>query len=95
MISTRRMHRIIDAKFKNDLNKVITKTFQRLYTKEIEMLLKLLPKFGAFFDGTLGTWETAPVDLELKDDAKPVCLQPYPVPSVEELVIIRLIPLSC
>ena len=31
------------------------------------------------FDGTLGTWNTTPVYLELKDNAKPMCSQPYPV----------------
>ena len=39
-----------------------------------------------FFGGTLGTCKTAPTDLELKDDAKPVCLQPYPVPSVKDAI---------
>ena len=36
------------------------------------------------FDGTLGAWNTTPVDSELKDDANPVCLQPYPVPRAHE-----------
>ena len=36
------------------------------------------------FGGTLGTWSTTPVDLKLKDDAKPVCFQPYTVPGVHE-----------
>ena len=29
-------------------------------------------------------WKTPPLDLELKDDATPVCLRPYPVPRVHE-----------
>ena len=36
------------------------------------------------FDSTLGTWKTTPVYLELKDDAKPVCLRPYPVPKLHK-----------
>ena len=36
------------------------------------------------FGGILGTWNTDPVDLELKDDVNPVCLRPYPVPRVYE-----------
>ena len=36
------------------------------------------------FDGTLGMWKTTPVDLELKDDAKPVWSRPYPVPKVQK-----------
>ena len=31
------------------------------------------------FNGTLGTWNTTPVELELKDDAKPVSSRTYPV----------------
>ena len=31
-------------------------------------LLKLLQKFEEFFDGTLGTWKTGPVDFKLKYD---------------------------
>ena len=36
------------------------------------------------FDSTLGTWSNTTVDLELKDNAKPVCSRPYPVPRVHE-----------
>ena len=35
-------------------------------------LLKLLQKFEYLFDGTLGTWKTAPVDFKLKDNVKPI-----------------------
>ena len=31
------------------------------------------------FDGTLGTWKTDQLDFELKEDADPICLRPYPV----------------
>ena len=47
-------------------------------------VLKLLQKFKEMFDGTLGTWKTDPVDFGLKEDAKPICLRPYPVPKVHE-----------
>ena len=40
--------------------------------------------FEYLFDGSLGTWNTAPMDLGLTDDAKPVCLRTYPVPRVHE-----------
>ena len=32
----------------------------------------------------LGTWNTTPLDLELKDDADPVFLRTYSVPRVHE-----------
>ena len=36
------------------------------------------------FYGTLGTWKINTVDLELKEDAKPIYLRPYPVPKAYE-----------
>ena len=41
-------------------------------------------KYEDIFDSTLGTWNTNLVYLELRDYAKPVCSQPYPVPRVHE-----------
>ena len=40
--------------------------------------------FEEFFGGILDMWETTQIDLELKDDAKPVCSLPYPVPRVHK-----------
>ena len=42
-------------------------------------LNKLLQNFEDFFDGTLGTWKTDPVDFELKENTKLICSRPYPV----------------
>ena len=68
------MRRILDDKYeKADLNNVMTEQFQHLNTKERKRLLNLLRKYEELFDGTLGTWNTTPVDLELRDDANPVC----------------------
>ena len=39
------------------------------------------------FDGTLGTWKTIQVNLELMGDVKHVCLRPYPVPKAHEAMI--------
>ena len=67
------MRRILDEKYKKvELNKVMTKQFQHLYAEEREILLYLLRIFEGLFDGSTGTWNTKPVDLELKDDEKPV-----------------------
>ena len=78
------MRRILDVKYKKaDLNEVMNKQCQKhLTATEHHALLQLLNKFEDLFDGTLGTWNTTPVYLELKDDVKPVCSQPYPVPKV-------------
>ena len=72
--SIRRMRRILDNKYeKSNLNKVMTKQCQHLNATELYRLINRLKKFEDMFDGTLGTWNTTPVDLELKDDTKPVC----------------------
>ena len=36
------------------------------------------------FNGTLGTRKTTPLELELKDYVKFVCLRPYSVPEINE-----------
>ena len=79
------MRRIIDANYeKADLNKVMTEQCQHVNTPERYRLLNILKKSEYLFDGTLGMWNTTPIDLELKDDAKPVCSRTYPVPRVHE-----------
>ena len=70
---TRRMRRILDNKYKKvDLNTVMYKQCQQLNATEHHRLLTILSKFIDLFDVTLGKWNTTPVDLELKDNAKPV-----------------------
>ena len=57
---------------------------QNLTITQRNELLKLLQKSKEFFNGTLGTWKKYPVDFELKEDAKPICLLPYPLPKLHE-----------
>ena len=84
--STERARRILDAHYeKADLKKV-TADAEHLNDKQQTKLLALLRKYEFLFDGTLGTWNTAPVDIKLKDDAKPHHARPYPVPKVHEEV---------
>ena len=59
---------------------------QHLSPNEQERLLNVLRNFEGLFGGTLGTWKTPPVDLDLKDDAIPVCSCPYPVQRVHEAI---------
>jgi Reverse transcriptase (RNA-dependent DNA polymerase). len=47
-------------------------------------LLRLLQKYEALYDGTLGKWDTDPVNIELHEDAKPVSSQYYPVPKINK-----------
>ena len=55
-----------------------------LTADEQDQLLQLLHKYASLFDGSLGTWKTSPVELELKEGAKPYHGRPYPVPMSQE-----------
>ena len=57
---------------------------QHLTMTQRNEFLKLLPKIEELFDGTLSTWKTDPVDLNLKEVAEPICLRPFPVPKVHK-----------
>ena len=60
-------------------------TLSKLEQKE---LLKLLLQCEPLFDGTLGTWKTEPIELELKEpDCKPYHATPYPVPHSQEKLL--------
>ena len=77
------MRIIIDANYeKSNLNKVMTKQCQHINATELYRLINILKKFENMFDGMLCTWKTTSVDLELKDDEKPVCSRTYPVLNV-------------
>ena len=79
------MRRILDAKYeKADLNTVMAKHCKHLNPAQRCRLLTLLGKFEDLFDGALDMRNTTLVDLELKDNANSVCLQPYTVPRVHE-----------
>ena len=47
---------------------------QHLAMTQRDELLKLLQISKEFFHGTVGTWKTDPLDLELKEDTKPICM---------------------
>ena len=62
----------------------MVKQCQRLRTEELYILPKGLSKFEDLFNDTLGTWNTTFIDLELKDNTKPVYLRPYTIPRVHK-----------
>jgi hypothetical protein len=80
-----RIQSIIESKYcPADLTKIVEEC-THLDKTEQRQLLKLLQKFEDLFDGTLGTWKTDPVDLELLDPkVKPFHAKPYPVPYFQE-----------
>ena len=57
-----------------------------LTDSEREGLHKVHTKFKPLFDGTLGEWNTEPINLELIDpDTKPFHARAYPVPQSQEI----------
>jgi transposase InsO family protein len=79
-----RIQRILDIKYAPaDLNKIVQEC-THLTDKEKAKLGKVLTKYQDLFDGSLGTWKTNPIELELRPDAKPYHAKPYPVPYSQE-----------
>ena len=73
---------ILDANYKKaDTNATVEA--QKHLTKDQRFHLKLLLyEFEELFDGTLGEWNTAPVDLKLKPGAEPFQLNPFPIAKI-------------
>ena len=51
---------------------------------EKSQLHALLCKYEHLFDGTLGTWNNKPYNIELKEGAKPYHSRPFPVQKIHE-----------
>ena len=59
-------------------------TQHHLNTDKVTQLLRRLEYFKDLFDGTLGDWDTVPVNLELKPGSKPFNSKYYPVPRINK-----------
>ena len=57
---------------------------EHLSLTQRQQLKQLLDKCAELFDGTLGTWNLEPVELELKPDATPHHARPHPIPRVHQ-----------
>ena len=68
---TKRMKRILDAKYSKADIKTISESSTHLDPQEINELYTLLKKYESLFDGNLGTWHGKPYDIKLKPDAEP------------------------
>jgi hypothetical protein len=82
-----RLKKILDAKYEPaDLDK-IARNCDYLTDDEQMHLLSLLHKYQHLFDGSLGTWNAKPYNIELKPDAKPYHSRPFPVPKIHEATL--------
>ena len=81
------LQKILDTKcVLADLNAVI-QACRHLSDDEKNQLHALLKKYEHLFDGTLGTWNNKPYNIELKEGAKPYHRWPFPVPKVHECTL--------
>src|SRR5210317_355464 len=79
-----RIQNILDAKYSPaDIREEVHKC-TKLNNSEREELLSLLNKYQDLFDGSLGEWQTQPIKIESKPEAKPYHARPYPVPQSQE-----------
>jgi hypothetical protein len=78
----KRQTRILDAKYEAADLREIVESISTINDTEKGELLRLLQKYEELFDGTLGDWETSPIKLDLKDDAKPYHGKAFPVPKI-------------
>ena len=84
IISTFGIKIVLDAKYeKADLNKFMEEQCQHLRSNKRETLLHILEKIKLVQWNT-GYVETPLVNLDLKDDATPMCSRPYQVPRVHK-----------
>ena len=79
-----RIQQILDAKYSSaDLRAEVEKCTE-LSVEEKEELLSCLKEYEELIDGSLGTWQSEPLHLELKPDAKPYHAKAYGVPFSQE-----------
>ena len=79
-----RIQKIVELKYAPVDLKEIVKGIETINLEEKGKLLALFNKYKHLFDGTLRSWNTSPVDLQLKENAKPMFQKPYPVPKSQE-----------
>ena len=77
---TSRAARILDAKYEATNSRRIVKGCTHLDSEKKYALQSLLEKYEKLFDGTLGTFDTCPASLEVKEGSKPVNIRPYSIP---------------
>ena len=82
--ATSRLRAILDAKYEPADMDAITNDSIWLNAAERESLNDLLKRFKHLFDGTLGTWNSPPYTVELKEGALPYHATPFPIPKIHK-----------
>ena len=82
--ATARLRSILDAKYEPANLDAITASCDHLNASQQSSLNDLLKRHRHLFDGTLGTWQSEPYSIELRDDVRPYHAKPFPIPRVHE-----------
>ena len=78
------LQKILNVKYAlADLDQIV-RMCGHLTEDEKHQLHALLSKYKHLFDGTLGTWQKEPYNIECKEGAKPYHTRPFPVPKIHE-----------
>ena len=80
--ATQHVIRILDTNYKKTNLKEVVANAHQLNDGEKGLLLALLKDFEDIFDGTLGHWDTKPIDIELKPDTKLYNGRYHPAPKI-------------
>ena len=83
---TKRMKRILDAKYYKANIKTIAESSTHLDPQERNEIYKLLKNQECLIDGNLVTWHGNPYDIKIIPDAEPYPGKYFPVPRIHELM---------
>ena len=78
------LQKILDAKYALVDLDVVIQACRHLTEDEKNQLHALLCIYEHLFDGTLGTWNNEPYNINLKEGAKPYHSRPFPLPKIHE-----------
>ena len=81
--------KILDITYAKAYLKQVAYNSTQLNYEERTKLLRILEYFYEFFDGTLGDWDTEPVDLELNTYSKPFNCKYYLVTRISKQTFFR------
>ena len=82
--ATERLIKIPGSTYAKAYLKQVAYNSTQMNVVEINQLLRILNYFKDFFDGTLGDWDTEPVNMELNAYSKPFNCKYYPVPIINK-----------
>jgi hypothetical protein len=83
-----RAQRILDAKYtKGYIETTVENDCKHLSYIQRQKLKILLYEHEVLFDGTLGRWNTKPVNLEIPPGEKPYHGKAFPIPQVHEATL--------